>query len=448
MVVAAPRPAQHGAGLHHRRAAELAPPDHERAVEHAAPLQVGHQRRRAAVGLAAVVADVARHVRVPVPALVVDGHEAHAPFHEPPGHETGPGEARLAGIAAIQRQRLGRLVGEVHQLRRRGLQPVRHLVGGDARGDLRIAVGRQAVPVESRHHPERIGRQPAVGPGRTLHVEDRGSRVAEPRAGMHAGQEAARPIGRAAADARSRAHHHEGGQFVALAAQPVGHPGAEAGPARLPKAAVHEDLRGGVVELVGAHAFHDGDVVHHRGQSWQHLGDLGAALAVAGEGELRPHHGGVGADEGVALAADHLGWDRFAFHGAQLRLVVEHVELAGGARHEQLDHGLGPAGKVGRLRGQGAPGHRGGSRPLERPRQESGQRDLSHAHAALAEEVPPRHVDQVHVVPHRFTIASSRFITARATSIQAARSAASAPPPTSLPASSAPEASRSRCSAR
>ena len=110
---------------------------------------------------------------------------------------------------------------------------------------------------------------------------------------------------------------------------------------------------GRVVELVGVARADQADVVDDFRQMRQGLGEFEAALAVAGELELRPQHGGVGADEGVALTADDRRRERLAFHLGELRLVVEQIELARRAGHEQVDDGLRLAGEVGRMRGHG-----------------------------------------------------------------------------------------------
>ena len=280
VVVAAHRTAEHGAGLHHRRAAKLTAPDDERAVEHAATLEISHERGARPIGRRAVVLHVARDVGMTVPALVIDRHEPHAPLHQPPGDQAGPREARLLGLAAIEAERLGRFIGEIHQVRCRSLQPMGHLVAGDPGGDLGIAIGHEPPPVERRHHLQRVARQPPIGAVGRLHVENRWTTVTKPRARIDARQKAARPGGRAAADAPARAHHDEGRQLIALAAQAIRHPRAEARPARLGEAAVHEDLCRRMIELVGAAALHDRDIVDHRSEVRQHLRELGPALAV------------------------------------------------------------------------------------------------------------------------------------------------------------------------
>ena len=59
VVVAALGAAEHGAGLHHRRAAKFTPPDDERAVEHPPPLKIGHERGAPPVRRFAVLLHVA-----------------------------------------------------------------------------------------------------------------------------------------------------------------------------------------------------------------------------------------------------------------------------------------------------------------------------------------------------------------------------------------------------
>ena len=196
-----------------------------------------------------------------------------------------------------------------------------------------------------------------------------------------------------------------------------------------------------MVELVGAAAANDGDLVDDAGKPGEHLGELRPALAVAGKLELRPENRRVGADEGVALAADDLRRDRLSLDLGELRLVVEKFELARRPGHEQLDHRLGLPREVRRLGGEG-PG--GSPRPFGKalPGEQSGQRHLADPEAAIGEEMTPRGMEEA---IHRFTTVSSRFITALATSIQAARSIGSPPPsPPSFVASSSPAASRSR----
>ena len=161
VMVAAQAAAEGGVRLDHRRAAELAAPDDQRVVEQAALLQVlrrarrlpGRSRRSCFLRLPATS-------RVGVPAFVVDVDEAHAALDHPPGQQAGPGERRLGRVAAVQVERL---------LRSRccrsissgadGLQAEGHLVGGDARGDLRVADRRQPLAVQRADQVERVALQ-------------------------------------------------------------------------------------------------------------------------------------------------------------------------------------------------------------------------------------------------------------------------------------------------
>jgi hypothetical protein len=102
-----------------------------------------------------------------------------------------------------------------------------------------------------------------------------------------------------------------------------------------------KDLRRRVVELVGMHRLDEADVIDHPRQVRQHFRQFRPTLAVLGEGEARPEDGGVGPDESVALAADDRRRQRLAFEFLQLRLVIEEVELAGGACHEYVNDAFG-----------------------------------------------------------------------------------------------------------
>ena len=97
VVVAAVDLARVRAGLRQldrRRAAELAAPDDQRVLQHAALLQVLEQRRDALVALLREAAVVDGDVVVVVPRLalaVPDLHEAHALLQQAPGDQQLPG---------------------------------------------------------------------------------------------------------------------------------------------------------------------------------------------------------------------------------------------------------------------------------------------------------------------------------------------------------------------
>ena len=107
MVVAADRFAR----LAHRRAAELAAPDHQRVVEQAAPLQILDEGGAGLIDLAADFLDGAVRgssgAAVMVPVGVDELHEAHAALDQPAGQQAVVGERRPARLDAVEPQRLG-----------------------------------------------------------------------------------------------------------------------------------------------------------------------------------------------------------------------------------------------------------------------------------------------------------------------------------------------------
>ena len=95
------------AALRHRRAAELAGPDDQRVVEHAALLEVGDQRHAGAVDLLGLERDAVLDAAVVVPVLVVELDEAHAALGQPAGEQAVAGKGTIARLAAVELERLG-----------------------------------------------------------------------------------------------------------------------------------------------------------------------------------------------------------------------------------------------------------------------------------------------------------------------------------------------------
>ena len=73
---------------------------------------------------------------------------------------------------------------------------------------------------------------------------------------------------------------HKSGQILAHASQPVGDPGAVAGPALQAAAGVHEVIRARVLREVGDHRAHDGEIVDALSDPREQVADRDAALAV------------------------------------------------------------------------------------------------------------------------------------------------------------------------
>ena len=87
--------------------------------------------------------------------------------------------------------------------------------------------------------------------------------------------------------------------------------------------------------------------------------------------------------------------DRLAVEFVELRLVVEELQLAGAAGHEEVDDALGLGAVVRRLRRERVGGRRGLVR-----REQRRQGDRAEAHAAVAEEVAAGAAEEAEGVSH------------------------------------------------
>ena len=145
-------------------------------------------------------------------------------------------------------------------------------------------------------------------------------------------------------------HHHERRQVLVERAQPVGDPGAQAGPAGDLVARLGEGDGRLVVDGVGIHAADEAHFVDHLGRVGQQLADPHAALAVLGELVFRRRDGKprlpAGHGRQPLALADRVG-QVLVVHGVHLRLVVVEIHLRRAADHVQIDDVLGLAGEVG-----------------------------------------------------------------------------------------------------
>ena len=103
---------------------------------------------------------------------------------------------------------------------------------------------------------------------------------------------------------------------------------------------MHENLARRMIEGVGMHGFHDGDVIGHFGQVWQQFGKLRAGLAVFCKGEFRAKQCGIWVDERGAVAFQQFSRRKRAIEFCQLRFVIEQLQMARCASHEKVDHVL------------------------------------------------------------------------------------------------------------
>src|SRR5205823_184792 len=90
----------------------------------------------------------------------------------------------------------------------------------------------------------------------------------------------------AGAVAVSRHHNHKGGKVFVQAAQPVGDPGAGAGPARLLSSAQEQAHPRRVVDGFGMHRLHEAEIVRNGSNVGKQIADPGAARSMLLELEL------------------------------------------------------------------------------------------------------------------------------------------------------------------
>ena len=165
------------------------------------------------------------------------------------------------------------------------------------------------------------------------------------RAALHAlvdaRQEARSEAARAAVGLDSRGDENdEAGEILVLAPQAVGRPAPQARPARSRGTGVEEELRRGVVELVGVHAADDTQPVGDALQIGDRVGKLHAALAAALPAAGSPHELRRAAGEGERLPANCLGRAILPRMLHELRLVVVEIEMGRRAGEVDDDHPL------------------------------------------------------------------------------------------------------------
>ena len=149
--------------------AELAGPQHDRAVEQSAALQVLDQRRRGQVGLGAdrFVLGLDVGVRVPRLKLRLDRrhhlHEAHAALDQPPGHQQP--RAVAGGLADCRGRTASRgrgFAAQVEHLAGRQLHSRGQLVVANARFELRLVrIARAMLFVQPGQKIEILSLRPA-----------------------------------------------------------------------------------------------------------------------------------------------------------------------------------------------------------------------------------------------------------------------------------------------
>ena len=289
-----------------------------------------------------VAVEVLPRAAVAVPVGVVKLHEAGATLDETAGEEAVRGEGGFVGFDAVAVEGALGFTGEIHELGGAGLHAVGHLVGVEAGQDFGVAGLLEAGAVEGADGVVEATLAFAGNAFGAAEVEDGVALSSEGNALKGGWEEAAGPERIAGAGAAwSALEDDKAGKVFGFAAEAVGDPRAHAGSAGGLKAGVHKELGGSVIEDVGRHAAQPDDFVDDLAVVWKEFADRHPALSVALELALTAEEGFVALEEGEALALHKAFGRSLAVVFAELGLVLEEVELAGGSGHVEENDVLG-----------------------------------------------------------------------------------------------------------
>ena len=342
------------------RAAKLAAPPHDRVFEQPARLQIAEEAGDGFVDAHGMVL-VLRQIGVLVPrgivrvVGVVDLDETHAALREASRHET------LATVVfgrlladAVERERRRRFLRKIERIGRVVLQAPRELVG--IRDGLEFVVAGLCaelllvhraheieLPLLFRRREARIAHVAETGLDRLLAgAPDRGAlkNRREKRAAVVAW----------AAVRERRAERDEGRQVLTLRAQTIRNPRTHRGADEIRGAGVEKQRRRPVRHALGVHRTHDAVVVGEFGHVGKQLRDPAPALPTLLEVPHRLHHATGRAHAGLRDRALVEKLHHFAVIRVERGLVVEAVEVAHSAAHEEKNHALRPRRKMSRMR--------------------------------------------------------------------------------------------------
>ena len=155
------------------------------------------------------------------------------------------------------------------------------------------------------------------------------------------GGEKGRAVVARAAVAEAGADGDERRQAVVFGTETVTDPRAHAGADEVGGAGVEKERGGSVRDTLGVHALQEAQVIDHSGHVREEFGRPVAALAALLEFPKRLHHPHRGTHAGLGERAGIVEVERNAVLLHHLRLVVEGIDVADTACHEQKDDALG-----------------------------------------------------------------------------------------------------------
>ncbi len=173
--------------LAQRRASKLGSPDHQRAVEESALLQIFDQRGDRLIDDPGIVSQVSFQIAVLVPGFINYVDEPDSSFHHAPGQQTiaSKRQMRVGDIAAtgglrmlsspdtVRFLRSSRFSAEINQLRSSRLHAKCQFVTGDAAGNFRIAHFLKTILVQRSQSIQAAALLFVAQAGRVGQIQDR-----------------------------------------------------------------------------------------------------------------------------------------------------------------------------------------------------------------------------------------------------------------------------------
>ncbi len=206
---------------------------------------------------------------------------------------------------------------------------------------MRVAIsgsprGRKTLAIQRRDRIERITLDCFVDARRVGEVQHRIANAAKLDSLVDRRQKTAAPIAvPTAGTLGSRTENNKPGQVLGLASEAIERPRPQAGFPEQLRSGVHHDLGRRMIERVGDHRLHDRDVIDHLGGVRKQLRQLRAALAMLREGVFRAEQFRVGVDECCSIALQQFRRRQGPVELGQLRFKIKHLQVTGGAGHEQ-----------------------------------------------------------------------------------------------------------------
>ena len=274
----------------------------------------------------------------PVVVAVIDLNVAHVAFRHAPRHETLPPEIfRLLFVDAVEIQRRGRFVGNVHQTGRVHLHAIREFKRIDRRFNLAFVRRRLKLrAIESLQQlklPLLFGRRQF----RVRNIFDArlvsGLFSAANRGALINGGQKCVAIVLRPAHSRRRTNRDEARHVLIFRTEPIGNPTADRRPHEIHRTGVKKECRRPVRHAFRVHRVNETQIIDVLRHVWKKFRNIMSAFAILLEAPRRFHH----------PLLDHLpkilksitrDIDFLVVILLKLRFVIERIDVARPALHE------------------------------------------------------------------------------------------------------------------